>query len=275
MTAYKRRLQICFRGGSAAGEQQAPPHVSSSISTMADAEEREEKEKKKKEVHVSRERERERERERDRKKRERERERETERERDRKREREREREREIERKREREREIDRKKREREREREKERERERERERDRKRERERGKQKPGALVNLMWRFLFFSHQSTSRNPRSRMKTKLRLRVPPIRFDQPRQAIIPCELTRHDHCVHDCLPRRERQLVNSISDVETGLELFHSESTYRLASNRKDQVTECLFEQLLHRFKRKVGRRRHGQAQKFEAQKAQWN
>ena len=50
MTAYRRRLQICFRGGSAAGEQQAPG--SSSISTMADAEEREEKEKKKKEVHV-------------------------------------------------------------------------------------------------------------------------------------------------------------------------------------------------------------------------------
>ena len=46
MTAYKRRLQICFRGGSAAGEQQAPS--SSSISTMADAEEREGKEKKKK-----------------------------------------------------------------------------------------------------------------------------------------------------------------------------------------------------------------------------------
>ena len=44
MTAYKRRLQICFRGGSAAGEQQAPH--SSSISTMADAEEREEKENK-------------------------------------------------------------------------------------------------------------------------------------------------------------------------------------------------------------------------------------
>ena len=27
ITAYKRRLQICFRGGSAAGEQQAPPQV--------------------------------------------------------------------------------------------------------------------------------------------------------------------------------------------------------------------------------------------------------
>ena len=25
MSAYKRRLQLCFRGGSAAGEQQAPP----------------------------------------------------------------------------------------------------------------------------------------------------------------------------------------------------------------------------------------------------------
>ena len=25
MSAHKRRLQICFRGGSAAGEQQAPP----------------------------------------------------------------------------------------------------------------------------------------------------------------------------------------------------------------------------------------------------------
>ena len=33
-----------------------------------------------------------------------------------------------------------------------------------------------------------------------------------------------------------------------------------------------MTECLFEQLLHRFKRKVGWRRDGQA-KFEAQEAQ--
>ena len=60
MTAYKRRLQICFRGGSAAGEQQAPSR--SSISTMADAEEREEKEKKKRTC-MFRDRERERERE--------------------------------------------------------------------------------------------------------------------------------------------------------------------------------------------------------------------
>ena len=44
--------------------------------------------------------------------------------------------------------------------------------------------------------------------------------------------------------------------------------------RLASNRKDQVTDCLFEQLLLRFKRKVGWRRHGQVRKFEAQEAQW-
>ena len=63
------------------------------------------------------------------------------------------------------------------------------------------------------------------------------LPPFRFDQPRQAIIPCELTRHDHCVHDCLPRRERQLVNSISDVETGLELFHGESTIDLPRTGK--------------------------------------
>ena len=99
--------------------------------------------------------------------------------------------------------------------------------------------------------------------------------PFRFDQPRQAIIPCELTRHDHCVHDChgLPRRERQLVNSISDVETWTPTFPQRVDNRLASNRKDQVIECLLEQLLLRFKRKVGWRRHGQAQKFEAQEAQ--
>ena len=55
----------------------------------------------------------------------------------------------------------------------------------------------------------------------------------------QANIPCELTRHDHCVHDCLPRREieRELVNSISDVETGLELFHGESTIDLPRTGK--------------------------------------
>ena len=34
-----------------------------------------------------------------------------------------------------------------------------------------------------------------------------------------------------------------------------------------------MTECLLEQLLLHFKRKVGWRRHGQAQKFEAQEAQ--
>ena len=113
ITACRRRLQICFRGGSAAGEQQAPGR--SSISTMADAEEKEEKEKKNGSAGF------------------------------------------------------------------ERDREIEREREREREREkRNKQKPGALVNLMWRFLFFSHQSTSRNPRSRKKANLRLRYSfPIR------------------------------------------------------------------------------------------------
>ena len=49
-------------------------------------------------------------------------------------------------------------------------RERERERERERREKRSKQKPGALVNLMWRFLFFCQQSTSRKPRSRMKKK---------------------------------------------------------------------------------------------------------
>ena len=63
------------------------------------------------------------------------------------------------------------------------------------------------------------------------------LPTFRFDQPRQAIIPCELTKHDHCVDDCLPRRERQLVNSIFDVETGVELFHSESTINLPRTGK--------------------------------------
>ena len=153
-----------------------------------------------------------------------------------------------------------------------------RERERERERERpSKQKPGALVNLMWRFLFFlspvdEQESTLTNEN---KTETTLRIPPFRFDQPRQANIPCELTRHDHCVHDCLPRRERQLVNSISDVETWTPTFPQRIDNRLASNRKDQVIECLLEQLLLCFKRKVGCiwRRHGQAQTFEAQEAQ--
>ena len=155
--------------------------------------------------------------------------------------------------------------------------ERERERERKREREkRSKQKPGALVNLMWRFLFFSHQSTSRNPRSRMKTKLRLRY--LLSDSTSHVRLSFLVnwlgTRHDHGVHDCLPRRERQLVNLISDVETWTPTFPQRVNNRLASNRKDQVIECLLEQLLLRFKRKVGWRRHRQAQKFEAQEAQW-
>ena len=47
-------------------------------------------------------------------------------------------------------------------------------------------------------------------------------------------------------------------------------FPQRVEYRLASNRKDQMTEFVFEQLLLRFKRKVGWRRDGQAQKFEAQ-----
>ena len=61
------------------------------------------------------------------------------------------------------------------------------------------------------------------------------------------------TRHNRCVLNGLPWREEQLVNSISDVETGPELFHSAST---ALNRKHQVTECLFENLLLHFKRKI-------------------
>ena len=40
------------------------------------------------------------------------------------------------------------------------------------------------------------------------------------------IITFELTRHGRCVHDGLPRRERQHVSSISHLQTGLELFHS-------------------------------------------------
>ena len=79
-----------------------------------------------------------------------------------------------------------------------------------------------------RFLFLSHQLTSWNPRSRLKTKASDPPSSFRFDQPRQAVIPCELTRHDRCVNDGLPQRERQLVNSISGVETELELFHRES-----------------------------------------------
>ena len=91
-----------------------------------------------------------------------------------------------------------------------------------RERERNKQKPGVLVTLMWRFeSCFS--LTSRRAGVHAHEWKRNWETPFRFDQPHQAIIPCDLTRHDHCVHDCLPRRERQLVNSISDVETGLEL----------------------------------------------------
>ena len=159
MTAYKRRLQICFRGRSTAGEQQAPG--SSSISTMADAEEREEKEKKKRKCLF--------------------------------------------------RSIDRSI-------------------DRSRETKQTKARCSCQSHVALP-VFLSpvdeQESTLTN-----ENKTETPLPPFRFNQPRQAIIPCQLTRHDHCVHDCLPRRERQLVNSISDVETGLELFHSESTIDL-------------------------------------------
>ena len=163
MTAYKRRLQICFQGGSAAGASEQQALGSSSISTMADVEEREEKEKKKGSTSFEREREREKE-------------------------------------------------------------------------KRNKQKPGALVNLMALPVFLSpvnEQESMLTNENKTETPLH----PFRFDQPRQAIIPCELTRHDHCVHDCLPRWERQFVNSISDVETGLKLFHSESTIDLPRRGK--------------------------------------
>ena len=121
----------------------------------------------------------------------------------------------------------------------------ERERDRKKERKRERERERNEANES-RFPCQSHvalpvflspvdeqESTLTN-----EDKTETPQPPFRFDQPRQAIIPCELTRrHDHCVHDCLPRRERQLVNSISDVETGLELFPSESTIDLPRTGK--------------------------------------
>ena len=56
---------------------------------------------------------------------------------------------------------------------------------------------------------------------------------------------------------------------MSDVEIGLKLFQRVNN-QLASNRKDRMTKCLFEQLLLRFKRKFGWVQHGQAQKFEAE-----
>ena len=169
MRAYKRRLQSCFRGGSAAGEQQAPS--SSSISTMADAEEKEKKERK----CMFRERER--------------------------------------------------------------ERERKRERERERERETKQTKAGCSSQSHVALPAFLSPVDEQESTLTNENKTETPLPPFRFDQSRQAIIPCELTRHDHCVHDCLHRRERQLVNSISDVETGLELFHSESTIDLPRTGK--------------------------------------
>ena len=166
MTAYKRRLQICFRGGSAAGEQQAPG--SSSISTMANAEEREEKEKKKGSACFER------------------------------------------------------------------------------EREGGggetkQTKAGCSCQSHVVLPVFLSPVDKQESTLMNENKTETPLPPFRFYQPRQAIIPCELSRHDHCVHDCLPRRpagpERQLANSISDVETGLELFHSESTIDLRRTGK--------------------------------------
>ena len=149
---------------------------------------------------------------------------------------------------------------RERERERERERgegERKKERERERERETKQTKARCSCQSHVALPVFLSPVDEQESTLTNENKTQTTLPPFRFDQPRQAIIPCELTRHDHCVHDCLPRRERQLVNSISNVETWNPTFPQRVDNRLASNRKDQVIECLLEQLLLRFKRKVG------------------
>ena len=133
MSACKRHRHICFRGGSAAGEQQARLLINPDDGGRSGMQnEREEKEK-------------------------RERERENERERERERENERERERE--------------KKERERKRKRERERERGKEREkRKKQKLHGCSCQSHVTCINGHFLYFSHQSTSWNPRLRMKTK---------------------------------------------------------------------------------------------------------
>ena len=114
----------------------------------------------------------------------------------------------------------------------------EREREREREREkRSKQKPGALVNLMWRFLFFSHQSTSRNPRSRMKTKLRLRY--LLSDSTSHARLSFLVNWQDMitvCMTVCLDGNGNTWTRSPM-LRRGLQLFHSESTIDLPRTGK--------------------------------------
>ena len=131
------------------------------------------------------------------------------------------------------------------ERERERKREIDRERARERERERGREtkqtKAGCSCQSHVALPVFLSPVDEQESTLTNENQTETPLPPFRFDQPRQAIIHCELTRHDHCVHDCLHRRERQpkkrVVNSISDVETGLEIFHSESKIDLPQTRK--------------------------------------
>ena len=139
-------------------------------------------------------------------------------------------------------------------RERERERERERVRERERERERrNKQKPGALVNLIRRFLFFSHQSPSRNLRSRMKTHLRLGYSfPMRPATSRSYSLRTDKT-WSVCMTVCLDGNGNSWTWSpMLRLDSN---FPQRVDNWLASNRKDQVTECLFEQLLLHFKEK--------------------
>ena len=162
-----------------------------------------------------------------------------------------------------------------REREREREREIERKKERERERERNEaNKSRVLLSISCgASCFFSHQSTSRNPRSRMKTKLRL--PYLLSDSTSHVRLSFLVNWQDMitvCMTVCLDGNGNSWTRSpMLRLDSN---FPQRVDNRLASNRKDQVTERLFEQLLLRFKRKVGWRRHGQAQKFEVQEAQW-
>ena len=114
----------------------------------------------------------------------------------------------------------------------------EREREREREREkRNKQKPGAFVNLMWRFLYV-FLSPVDEQESTLTNENKSETPLLLSDSTSHVRLSFLVNWQDMiCVHDCVPRRERQLVNSISDVETGLELFHSESTIDLPRTGK--------------------------------------
>ena len=72
-------------------------------------------------------------------------------------------------------------------------------------------------------------------------------------------LPCELTRQNRYVHAVLPGRR---------TTTRSPTVRLNSKLTIISNRKDQATVYLAEQLLLDFERKVGQRRYGQGKKFE-------